>query len=66
MVKFTKLDWFKLKTIEKIVKDSIGTCDLLSDEDTKEQKMGYIEGILDSVYSIVTLSVEEDKKILNE
>lgn len=66
MEKFTELDWFKLKTIEKIIIESISTVTLLSDEDTKEQKIGYVEGVLDSLYSIVTLSVEEDKKILNE
>lgn len=66
MEKFTELDWFKLKTIEKIIIESISTVTLLSDEDTKEQKIGYVEGVLDSIYSIITLSVEEDKKILNE
>jgi hypothetical protein len=65
-MKFTELDLFKLKTIEKIITESIATVTLLSDEDTKEQKIGYVEGVLDSLYSIVTLSVEEDKKILNE
>ena len=63
MEKFTELDWFKLKTIEKII---IESTTLFSDEEDKEQKIGYVEGVLDSIYSIITLSVEEDKKILNE
>ena len=66
MEKFTELDWFKLKTIEKIIIESISAATLLSDEEDKEQKIGYVEGVLDSIYSIITLSVEEDKKILNE
>ena len=67
MEKFTELDWFKLKTIEKIVSDCIGHSLFLDSDDVdKMQKIGYIEGIFDSIYAIVALKIKEDKKILNE
>ena len=67
MEKFTELNWLKLKAIEKIVLECIG-CSLFSDSDDvdKMQKLGYIEGIFDSIYAIVALKIKEDKKILNE
>jgi hypothetical protein len=61
-MKFTESDYTKLKIIEEIVEHWAETCY----EFDEERKIGYMEGILDSLYSIIKLDIDEDKKILNE
>ena len=64
-MKFTESDYIKLKLIEKIV--THGMNEVVYSEWDEGKKTGYMKGIFDSLYTIVTFSVEEDnKKILNE
>ena len=59
---YNGFDGIKIKLVEKIITDSYESYSSMDND----ERLGYMEGVLDSIYSIITLSVEEDKKILNE
>lgn len=59
---FSGFDGIKVKIIEKIISDSYNNYSTMGCND----KLGYMEGIIDSLYSVASVSFDEDKKILNE
>ena len=59
---YNGFDGIKIKIVEKIITDSY---DNYSNMDS-DNKLGYMEGIIDSLYSVVSIDFNEDKKILNE
>jgi hypothetical protein len=59
---YNGFDGIKIKIVEKIITDSYES---YSNVDNDE-RLGYMEGVLDSLYSIVSIDFNEDKKILNE
>lgn len=59
---YNGFDWIKIKIAEKIISDSYNNFSNLEGI----SKLGYMQGILDSLYSIISVDFSEDKKILNE
>ena len=59
---YNGFDGIKIKIIEKIISDSYENCSNMG----SDNKLRYMEGILDSLYSVVSIDFNEDKKILNE
>lgn len=61
-MKYNGFDGIKIKIVEKIITDSYESCSNMDND----ERLGYMEGVLDSLYSIVSIDFNEDKKILNE
>ena len=59
---YNGFDGIKIRIIEKIISDSYDNYYNMGSDD----KLGYMEGIIDSLYSVASIDFNEDKKILNE
>lgn len=59
---YNGFDGIKIKLVEKIISDSYENYSSMDND----ERLGYMEGVLDSLYSIVSIDFNEDKKILNE
>ena len=60
---FSGFDGIKVKIIEKIISDSY---DNYSNMVGNDKRIGYMEGVIGSLYSVASVNFDEDKKILNE
>ena len=59
---YNGFDGIKIKIVEKIISDSYENYSNMG----SDNRLGYMEGIIDSLYSVVSVDFNEDKKILNE
>lgn len=59
---YNGFDGIKMKIVDSIISNSYESYSHMDND----ERLGYMEGILDSLYSVVSIDFNEDKKILNE